>query len=352
MIKNIKIKNFKTLKDVDIALCDTLNVISGVSSEGKTAFLSAINLVCTNRPTGNGYISYFADDPKETNIEIEFSDGVVEFEKTEKTAKYLINKDNNFKFTDLNKTVPDEVKALTKMDEDSFSSQFDLPYLILGPSAKTELSKKINETLGIQKFDDKQREINKTLLSLNREYKQNKSTLLELKLKKKKLKDIDKIEFLFSKLKELEDEEIKNEELHSEITWIKRRLKNKDNLKKIEENIETVKCKLHQINSIEETIANNEKIIKIKAQIDKYISLYQKLNKLKATEKTLDKLEEKLYKINEEENANKDKLKLIKMIKLKKEKVKNTISEIYGLKDQLKEFKICPECGQELREIV
>ena len=47
-LKNIKIKNFKSLKSIDVSFSENKNIIIGKNSSGKTNFLEVISLILTN----------------------------------------------------------------------------------------------------------------------------------------------------------------------------------------------------------------------------------------------------------------------------------------------------------------
>lgn len=348
MIKNIKIKNFKILKDVDIDLCDTLNVISGLSAEGKTAFLSSLKLLCTNKPSGSDYISYFAKEPQKTSVKIQFNNCNVEFKKTKKTAEYILDEDKEKSFTELNKKVPDEIFNAILMDDDNFSWQFDMPYLLFGP--KSEISKKINDVIGIQKFDDKLKEINKEILSLNKDFKSTKSEVQDLKIKKKDLRFISEIE---SKFKELEvaERKIKKEESRVEVLDnIKERLKKKEKIKDLKKIVYKVQGLFDDIDELRYE-NNYDKLLKIKSTIENKKSIkekYKKINDIYIDVKTLtDKKNEIELNLKEIKN----KIILTEKIKYIKKNISRINQELNEIKMKINEFKVCPTCGSELKEV-
>lgn len=397
MIKSLSIKNFKTHKNTYVELSPTLNVFSGLSTEGKTALLSAIRLLCTNKPSGSEYISYFAKQPPETSIIIEFDDCKIEFLKTKKTAKYIIHGDEKIEFTDLNKKIPEEVQNLVKMDDDNFSWQFDLPYLLFGP--KSEISKKINDVIGIQRFDEKIKEINKESLSLNREIKSKKDEVHEYKSLLKKIQNHTNIKDYLDVLEKMEKQIRENNKFLEDLENLDQRLKIKRDLNKSEKKMLEINKYIQDLRDLKDLDENKpQKIIDLKNNIKNYKESKDKEYKVTNKFKKLIKLDEEkaqilaLIKNNKEQTLSiiKEKINDFNFIKNKsnkaekvfqkiinldkdKEKVRIEIEDLIkklSLMEELKDIKMvksrlkkeeeliqeelsgfdtCPECGQELK---
>ena len=87
MIKSIHLKNFQSHKDTLIEFDQGVNVIVGQSDVGKSAILRAIAWVCTNKPSGDEFISSWADS---TSIKIKTDNCTVIREKGKGVNQYIL----------------------------------------------------------------------------------------------------------------------------------------------------------------------------------------------------------------------------------------------------------------------
>jgi putative ATP-dependent endonuclease of OLD family len=73
-IKTINIKNFKSIKELEINCNEGINAFIGKNGTGKSAVFDAINIVLGETyPTANTFQKdYFNDNKEEVVIEIEF----------------------------------------------------------------------------------------------------------------------------------------------------------------------------------------------------------------------------------------------------------------------------------------
>jgi len=346
VIKNLSIKNFKSHKDSTFEFCENLNVIYGLSSHGKSAALNALRLLVENKPSGDKYISKFAKKDPVTVIDAEFSDCSIQFEKTKKTAKYTI-KSGLYKdkvLTDLNKKVPDEVLNEIKMTSDNFSWQFDLPYLLF--TGNGEISRKINQTIGIHQFDVKLKDVNKEVLRLKRECKELKEEARVTKIDIKKF-DLSGIDQMFLDIKRC-DTKIKDEEKYlSTIHRIKDDLISFDS-DLIRKNIEFCESLIKKYESLEEAEEKNKKIISCYKDIILYNKEIKGLKILESAFHVVSKLESSLDEFNEKEEAEIEKLDKMILFKKLSKQLSLSKDDLKGLEDDYVEYKICPECGQEL----
>lgn len=349
MLKFLRAKNFKCYKDLEIEFSDKITAICGLPGHGKTPILSAAKLVSTLRPSGSSYISHFAKK-QQCEIELEFENGEVNFQKTKSKSQYILNGDLNNIYSETNKKVPDEIRDLVKIDEDNFSFQFDGPYLIFAPNST--ISKKINESIGIEKYDFKLKEINREIASSKKAIRE---VFKSIKLKKSTLKNIknigfDSIQDLISRRREavkgINDLKNKCQRLEEwNLTLSKSKTEEIDSL------LSRVKllCKKHS--KLAEKLNKNEKAYLDMLELEKIQNsaiIYRKIQVLK---RKLTKLieERDLIEINLERNKKiKSTISSLKQVQME---IINTESEIDLLTQERNDFEVCPECGQNLDKI-
>jgi DNA repair exonuclease SbcCD ATPase subunit len=349
MLKKAKIKNFKSHEDTEVDFHEKITAFQGLSSHGKTALIRAIKLACTFRPIGSKYISHFSKN-KKCEIDLEFKNGEIDFKKTKSNAEYILNKDSENPFGTLNKTVPEEVSDFIKLDEDNFIGQFDRPYLIF--SEKSAISKKINETLGIEKWDTKLKEITK---NINDSQKEIKRIYTNIKNKKKILKDIDTcgysgLENLIQVKREITNKVKKYKEKNKILEKIKLQLKRNDT-ENIKNNIDEIENLYESFNSKVRSSQENKRILEILKIIKKWKDNKKQIDIILESGNELLKQNNKKDGLNQNIIELKNGLKAIKSIISIRSDIKEVEEKIEGIKKRYNKMETCPECGQNLIKI-
>lgn len=131
MFKSIHVKNFQSLRDVEVELAP-FTVIVGATDSGKSAFYRAISTLISNR-RGAEFITY---GEKRCTITAELDQGKLTLQRGKSTADNFYEIDNGEStelYTKLSGTVPEEVSAFLRIpakDPINLASQFDKPYLL------------------------------------------------------------------------------------------------------------------------------------------------------------------------------------------------------------------------------
>lgn len=133
MINRVAIRNFQSLKKVDVEL-GALTVIVGASSSGKTAFMRALRALASN-VRGSSFIT---QGEKKASISAHTANGVITLERSEVGGQYKLSLNGEDKvYTKLGGAVPADItKALslqpitTESSSINFAGQFDRPYLL------------------------------------------------------------------------------------------------------------------------------------------------------------------------------------------------------------------------------
>lgn len=349
MLKKLKAKNFKCWEDLEIDFSDKITAITGESTHGKTSIINAIKLISTLRPNGSNYISGFAKN-KKTNISIEFQNGSVDFEKTKAKAQYVLNEDKENPFSQLNKNVPEEINDFIKIDDDNFSWQFEGPYLIFSPNSV--ISKKINESIGIERWDSKLKEINKELNQTKREVKEK---YKKFKDKKRLLKKIDELGYpslkgLISEKEDLEKNLFLDIEKYERIKEYSRMLRN-SNLTEINEKINECSSTIKHVELIKEKINKNKEAYQSLKTLKKIKESSTVFDKIDTMSNLLNKITSKIDLLKISINNDKESVELInRRISINK-KIKEADLSISKLIKSINKIEVCPECGQNIDKI-
>jgi exonuclease SbcC len=140
MLRRIKIRNFQSLRDVDIDL-GSLTVVIGPSSSGKTALIRALRTIMGNS-RGAGWITY---GEKTAALTVAGDDArgkwAVKLDRSPTTANYIVGGGAGAEiFTKLGGSVPLRVSELFGISATAgpglipldlaVASQFDRPYLL------------------------------------------------------------------------------------------------------------------------------------------------------------------------------------------------------------------------------
>ena len=163
MFESLHIQNFQSHRNTLLEFDKGLNIIFGISLNGKTAIARSMGLVIYNRPSGCKYYSNFAPNKGQTLIElkpIETNSIILKklVKRKEDKTKALENTiyeydDNKFGDEDggVGKNVPDIIKAALNISELNIQRQFDQPFLIL--SSAGEFARVINRVTKLDKVD-------------------------------------------------------------------------------------------------------------------------------------------------------------------------------------------------------
>lgn len=151
MIKSIQIENFQPHKNVTFDLHPGVNVFMGQSRAGKSSIIRLIKWILTNRPSGQGFKSWFADNSDVLAGTMLIDDTFITRERGKDNC-YIIEKDDKQNvFKALGSEIPQEVQDVLQMNSINLQSQHDGYFLL--QKSPGEVAKEINKVLGLEIID-------------------------------------------------------------------------------------------------------------------------------------------------------------------------------------------------------
>ena len=164
-----RIKNYQSHEDTLLEFDPGVNIIIGDTDSGKTAILRALKWGIKNRPTGDGFRSWWEHEETEVIIETEEGNNITRI-KSKGNNKYLLN---GVELSAIGVKVPEEVEQALNLSEINLQSQFEMPFLL--NSTDGEVAIHFNKIAHIEKIDTS----NRALTSWITKLKQNKETTKE-----------------------------------------------------------------------------------------------------------------------------------------------------------------------------
>lgn len=188
MINRITIKNFQSLKNVDIEL-GKLTVIVGDSNSGKSAFVRAFKAVSSNC-RGNSFVTR---GQSRASITLSTDLAKITLEKGESVGCYKICGPFEKIFTKIGSSVPEEVTKTLKIDPVStnsvnFAGQHDMPYLLTDTGST--VARELGDLTNVSKLFEAVREGNRQKLQHSGNLKSLNQTLKILTDKIETFKDL------------------------------------------------------------------------------------------------------------------------------------------------------------------
>jgi DNA repair exonuclease SbcCD ATPase subunit len=350
MIKQLEIKNFQGHKFTSMSFSPGVNIIKGRSHSGKTSIVRAIKWAILNRPRGEAFRSWFAGKA-ETLVTIDFGENFIVRGKG-KTANYY--KVNDTTLEAMRADVPDEVQAITKMNDLNFHSQHD-PYFLIQETPGL-VAKKLNEVVGLEVIDGTMSRINKLIGDNEYELKSVQEKAISLEEDLEAFSHLDEYE---NKVKEFDSLYKQNLALDTKIRSLKVALLE---IKELREHIDllrvwlTVEGKLGEIKSLlQSTQATFSKITllrnaflsinKERGMISFYsrkLPLYDKIQQLKDLIRESKGLETKSKVISNTMQSIKKERNTIVVQDRQIASLQNTYNQT------LKEEGVCPVCKQKI----
>lgn len=302
MIAELHLQNFQSHRDSKLKFSNGVNVIIGMSDQGKSAIIRSLNLLFRNKPSGKSFISH---NEKETSIYSKINGHQITRKKGIDNI-YIIDGKN---VVPLSQAPPEDIANLTHFSDINIQLQLDSPFLI--SQNNSYISKYINKIVDFECID-------RTLLNAKKLKQQCKNDQKYLDAEK------NDINIKIQELMYIEQIEKKFDILYNQYTMLQKMKKKHYQLCEIIEYIDNINIDIEKwnkksqideiINELLEKIKKYEKINNGKKILNdvinnfcKYESLYNNLYlKQKNKQKTYNKLMPNICPLcNQEQNKGK-----------------------------------------------
>lgn len=168
MLQGMDLNFYQTHKSTPIEFHPGMNVITGISSHGKTAIIRGMIWGLNGRPLGDSFKSWFATDKDNVEVSMEFDNGW--FTKTRIKDKNQYTCDAG-KFEALRADVPEVIQQITNMADYNIMTQHE-PFFMLQMSPG-DRAKKLNDLVGLSIMDT-------VIKKLNSKVSKTKSSIVEI----------------------------------------------------------------------------------------------------------------------------------------------------------------------------
>jgi chromosome segregation ATPase len=246
MINNLTIKNFQSHQDTNLEFDKGLNIIVGSSDSGKSAIIRALNWIINNKPSGDSFISNWAD---KSDVEIKVdSDEIIKRSKSKKGINSYSISQSFFKA--FGKEVPKEIKGIINFTELNCQFQMDAPFLLSNTAG--EVGRYLNEIVDLDIIDSGLSNIESEKRKANNEFSRLTDEKERLDRELSRYSNIEKLEINIQKL----------EGLNIEIDKINSDLDNLDSLIDDIINVQFEMASLKNLDYLSRDISELEKIQK------------------------------------------------------------------------------------------
>ena len=311
MINSISIRNFQSHRLTDILFNDGVNVIIGVSDQGKSAIIRALLWAVQNRPLGVAtLLSHWAQDEKnkmtdEMTVTVETDRGVCIRRRNVDDNEYILKIEGKEKvFKAINKDVPLDIFDFFRITDINLQMQHDSPFLL--SQSPSDVAKFFNRIVKLDVIDK---------ILTNAETSR---------------RDLNK------KIKNTEQEKINLEKEIASYNWIDTAQVLAEKLVNVDKRIDTHKIDLQDISDEIANYQEQKDFLKNYLDIKTANSLIERIEKIKIDYDTMNELEKSIEKYKE---VNRDR-KIFEMIKAGKDIITQIESVEAKIKEDLHEQNI------------
>lgn len=349
MIEKVIVRNYQSHKKTAIDLSPGINIFTGMSDSGKSAFIRAMRWVYSNRPLGDGNMSRWADA---FSCSIFTKEGIkITRKRNNKFNGYLVGEE---KYDGMSADVPEQVVKALNMNDMNFQHQFDNHFLL--SSTPGAIAEYLNTVVDLQVIDNSIAKVNKKVREIERAIKDKEAKVKKLEESIEDLKYLDDAEELMAGLNKLKK-------------IVERDSEKADELEKLVTNIKDLSYLLKNEKDYETGLLHLDSLLELVKQTDRLEERHDDiLNLVESCDESQELLDDRcdyseaLLTIEVAEDLQKcsneytERLNSIEELYNEIQSLDKHIEHInLGLKtlqDKLNEYDIdvCPFCGQEIEE--
>ncbi len=353
MIEALEIEFFEAHENTIIEFHPKFNVIVGTTNHGKSSIIRALKWNITNKPSID-WTSDFITKKGTCRSSVQYDDGFVIRERRKAKNKYTWGsdegEDDNAAFG--KGEPPDEIKAVTRMDDRNIKSQHDKFFMF--QDSPGEVARKLNKIVGNEDINVFFKRIDSIILTSDREAKRLTAQISNDQQEVESLSFIDEANSLIEhidalvqykkdttrKMNTLVDIVNKLKNLHENKKKYEAKLKYESQFKKMEVLYKSSKEKRSKLNTLVDIVDRYKAAETDKEQLTEYLEL--------------EKASKHLFVLFDSANIKRvkhDQLsKLCQTLRSLKTNSKIMSKEVSRLDklytSTLKRAKICPVCGQ------
>jgi exonuclease SbcC len=267
MFKKLEIRNFQSHKHSVLEFHPGMNVIIGKTDSGKSAVIRSLKLAIKNRPSGDAFISHWAD---EAHVVLSTDNNVIERKKG-KQNKFILDKQE---LTGFSQSVPEEVEQALNLSD--ASCQFQMDDIFLLNSSSGEVAAYFNKVANLDMIDKGQSNIKKWISGLSRDIESTKQIIKDNREKVKLYKF-------------LEDFEIQLDVIEQD----------KKQLDSNYKTIQSLQKTVEKVHEIQDLLEENKHVVSLQTLVTKTIALHKTCQDKKAVIETLQTTIERVKTVNE-----------------------------------------------------
>lgn len=340
----IEITNFQKWKHLSIDFTDGVNCIIAPTDSGKSAIIRAILWVVFNK-------NYKNLRRKDKNNEVSASTSVkltIEHEnETFIVERYVDNKTSYYKFNDevfkaLNKKVPDKIQKLFSVSDINVQTQFDPPFLITSTSG--DISKLINEMIGLEEMDNMEQHVNSEMKACLSEEKNLEAIISNIQYDLSSFVSLSDFESDYNKASSLYQKIADNDQELRKIAL------NVSNIASINSTLSLIRTKTQEEECLYSIGAMLKSVQENKEQLDRLRKLTTILSQKNITIPDSSFLDEKYNKLKQVVTTKNTIQKLVDHIAAINKDMKVCSERLKLTEDVLSEIKVCPTCGRAIEK--
>jgi len=315
MIQSLELYNFQSHRSSRMKFHPGVNIIVGPTDSGKTSIIRALRYVATNRPSGEGFISNWADDMR---VAVECDEGKVERTK----GKENLYKLDDTEFRAFGTSVPEEIVGVLNLAEANIQQQLDSPFLI--SNSPGEVAQHFNRIAHLEKIDLSRKNVEKIIKETTSDLKYADQDLKQIKEDLTAYDNLDQLEAQVEVLEGMEEkqkrvirDQSRLKKLSGDITEMDEKIEEESEALRMEPMVEKVEVLLEHrhgvrnqkrilqelqddINSVSADIEEKEAVLEYEKMVNDTLAKYDNLKVMAASRARLSRALESYYTISKE----------------------------------------------------
>lgn len=147
MLQKLILKNFQKHRHLKIEFDPLCLSVTGASDQGKSACIRALRWLCTNKPSGDSFITHGEDS---CSVILYLDNHKIQRIKEKGENTYFLD---GGEYKAFGTSVPEEIQKILNLDEQiNFQGQLDPPFWFL--KTPGEVSKELNKIINLERIDE------------------------------------------------------------------------------------------------------------------------------------------------------------------------------------------------------